>query len=398
MITKKVKNIAEELVNKYSSPLYVYDLDKIEEQFNILNKDFVYSKKKIHYAVKANFNIDILKKLKSLNCGIDAVSVGEVKLCLNLGFDAKDIIFTGNNISQHEIQNVFEKGILINFESLHTLNEFGKRHNGEKVAIRLNPDIGAGHHSHTITGGPDSKFGIDYKKTDDIRKVLKKHNLKLIGIHAHIGSGILDSDKFIEMTKIILKSAEKFFDFPLEFIDTGGGIGIPYKDKDKPINITETSKKISSLLDSFNDKLGKKIELKIEPGRFLVAEAGTLLTQVVNLKQNNHHYFVGINSGFNHLIRPAMYGSYHEILNLSNLDGEKKKYWVCGNICESGDIFGKDRMIAEASIGDVFAICDTGAYGYSMASFYNLQNRPMEIIVDNDKNFTSNSAEFINLI
>ncbi|MBF0196173.1 MAG: diaminopimelate decarboxylase [Planctomycetes bacterium] len=376
---------AQELVEKYGSPLYVYEESIIRKQYRELVDQFLYPKFRVHYAVKANYNPTILKILLEEGCGADTVSDQEVRLCLDLGFPPESIIFTGDNNTDEEMRYCLEKDVLINVGSLSQLERLGKLKEGARVSVRINPDVGAGHHSHCITGGPKTKFGIYHDKIEQIQAIVKQYNLKLVGIHSHIGTGIMDSEKFIEAMDVTTGVAKKIEG--LEFVDFGGGIGIPYRESQSPLNLKDFGAKVSEHFTKFCAEYGNDLELKIEPGRFLVCQAGTLIAQVNTLKETPAHQFAGCNTGFNHLMRPMAYGSYHKILNASRVEGEKKAIVLCGNICESGDVFTQgsdgieDREVSALEEGDLVAILDAGAYGMSMSMQYNMRSRPPEVLV-----------------
>ncbi len=379
----------EELVREYGSPLYVYDKKVIEERYKTLFNCIDYPQKRILYACKANTNLEILKVLASMDAGIDAVSPGEVMLALKAGIAPDSILFTGDNCTVEDIQYCMEQTVPVNIGSLMHLEIYGQMYPGTKVSVRINPDVGAGHHGHVITGGPHTKFGIYYDEIESINHILNKYNLTLFGVHSHIGSGVLNADKFMEAIDIVLSCAEKFQH--LEFIDFGGGIGVPYRKSETPINLKEFGEKLSAKFSDFCKKRGENIWLYLEPGRYIVAESGFLLAKVNNVKTTPAHKFIGVDTGFNHLIRPMAYGSYHHIINGSNMDGKTEPVVVAGNLCESGDVFTRvengieDREIAEVRYGDIIVICNAGAYGYSMASRYNSRFLPAEVLVENEK-------------
>jgi len=376
---------AESLAEKYGTPLYVYEEETIRRQFRELVDHFGYPKFKVHYAMKANYNPGIMKILLEEGCGVDTVSDYEVRFCLELGFPAENIIFTGDNTTDEEMAYCLEKNVLVNVGSLSQLKRLGQLRSGARVSVRINPDVGAGHHSHCITGGPHTKFGIYHDQLDQIKSIVEEFNLQLVGIHSHIGTGIFDSEKFKEAMDITLGVAKQVEG--LEFVDFGGGIGIPYRESQSPVDLKEFGHHVSEHFAAFCKEYGKELELKIEPGRFLVCEAGTLLARVNTLKETPAHQFVGCDTGFNHLIRPMAYGSYHKVRNASNMDGEKKPIVLCGNICESGDMFTQnddgieDRDVAEFQEGHIAAILDAGAYGMSMSMQYNMRSRPAEILI-----------------
>jgi diaminopimelate decarboxylase len=376
---------AEELCSEYGTPLYVYEEKIIRRQYRQLADNFTYPKFRVHYAVKANYNPTILKILLEEGCGVDTVSDFEVRLCLELGFAPENIIFTGDNTNDKEMRYVLEQNVLVNVGSLSQLERLGKIKRGSRVSVRINPDVGAGHHNHCITGGPHTKFGIYHNLLDEIKSIVAKYDLKLVGIHSHIGTGIFDASKFSEAMDITLGVARQVKG--LEFVDFGGGIGIPYRETQKAIDLVAFGKGVSEHFARFCKEYGSELELKIEPGRFLVCQASTLLAEVTTLKKTPAHQFVGCDTGFNHLIRPMAYGSYHRIVNASRVEGEKQAIVLAGNICESGDMFTQnedgpeDREVTRLQEGDIVAILDTGAYGMSMSMQYNMRQRPPEVLI-----------------
>jgi len=378
-------SVFERVAEKFGTPIFIYDEEKIRSQAGRLWMSFGrYQPVKILYAVKANSNPYLLKFLKGEGIWVDAVSPGEIALALKVGFSSKNILFTGNNITDEEMVFAMEREILLNIDSLSRLEKFGKKYRGAEVCVRINPDVGAGHHDHCITGGPKSKFGIWYSEVDKIKEIAGRYDLKIIGLHQHIGSQILDPDKFLMAMNVLLRVAKNFQG--LEFLDFGGGLGVPYKPEEKPLDLIELGKKFCERFSEFCRKYGKRLTLIIEPGRYLVAEAGYLLTRVNTIKKNpDGREFVGVDSGFNHLIRPAMYGSYHQIVNLSNPYGKKEKVDIVGNLCESGDKFAEQREINQVREGDLLVIKNAGAYGFCMASWYNSRPRPAEVLVRSDR-------------
>jgi diaminopimelate decarboxylase len=374
---------ADSLVEKFGSPLYVYEEKKIRAQCRNLYDSIDYHPKLLLYACKANENPSLMKIIKEEGFGIDAVSPGEVQLAKEkVKVDTGKILYTGNNTTDDEMKWLVKNGIMINMDSLSQLRRYGaldapgKEH---EIIVRINPDVGAGHHEHCITGGPDSKFGIYYDRTDEIKRIAGRYGLKIKGLHQHIGSGILDVDIFKKAMNVLFKTAKEFDD--LNWLDFGGGIGVPYSPDQKPIDIEKFGKEVSDMFSGFCKEYGKNLWLVLEPGRYLVAESGTLLTRVNTLKQTPAHTFAGTDSGFNHLIRHTLYKSYHGIMNADKSHGKKQNYAVAGNICESGDLFSHGRDISTILEGDVLAIFNAGAYGFSMSSNYNLRPRPAEVLI-----------------
>ncbi len=370
---------------KYGTPLYVYDGDLIIQKYKGLYELIDYPKLKVLYAMKANYNVGILKLLNKHNAFLDTVSPAEVFLALKLGFEKDKILFTSNNITDEEMHEVQSTGVLFNIGALSSLEKYGKNYPGSNVCIRFNPDVYAGENKYVQTAGSLTKFGIIMSDADKVISIAKKYNLKIIGLHEHTGSGIGTTDQVFESMNNLLSLAtiEKFPE--LEFIDFGGGLKVNYSPQEKEIDWKYFGKKVGELFRGFCKNYGKELYMYFEPGKYIVAESGYLIIEVNTLKNNRERLIVGTNSGFNHLIRPLLYGSYHHIENLSNPNGEKKVYDVCGNICESGDCFAEQRELPEIREGDLLVIKTAGAYCYSMGSIYNLRSMPTEILIYDDK-------------
>jgi len=369
------------VARKFGTPMYLYDGKTIKRQCKKLKESL--KGVDLYYACKANTNKEIVKLIYKQGFGIETVSPGEIAIARKAGVPISKITFTCGSIGENEIISVAKQGIRMHLDSLHQVEIFGKNFPDREISVRLNLNIGAGHHSHVITGGPDSKFGIEMEQIEDLKSLTKKYNLKIIGLHQHIGSNILEVKTLLQSIKILLKNALLFPD--LKHLDFGGGFGVPYKTEEKKLDIKKFGQEFQKITSSFTEKYNKKIKMSFEPGRYVIAEAGYLLMEVNDIKRNKTKTFVGVNSGLNHFIRPALYGSYHEIINVSNPNGKKEKVTIAGNICESGDVFAKDRMIAKIKIGDILAIKNTGAYGYSMSSNYNSRLKPKEFLVLRNK-------------
>ncbi len=387
---------AELIMQEYGSPLYVYEETVLRSCFRNLISGFPEGLIGVHYSMKANSNQSILKILCEEGSSIDAVSEYEVRLALESGFEPWQIIFTGNNNNLEEIEYCFEQNVLINLGSLALLELFGKKHSGTTISVRINPGLGAGHHTHCITGGPDSKFGIYHDQIDSVLDLAKKYSLKINGVHSHIGTGIFEAEPMLEAMKMTLDVAEKFPD--LEFVDFGGGFGIPYRPDQSALDMKDLSLKMSNIFREFIKKYGRNLEMKIEPGKLLVGPAGILLTTVTNISETPKYRFVGVDSGFNHLLRPTIYGAYHKIINASCVSGDEEDIVVVGNICESGDILSRSgeeikRLLPPTKIGDRIAFLDVGAYGMSMSSQYNSRPRPAEIMIKKGQSRLIRSAE-----
>ena len=368
------------LAKKYGTPLYVYDEAVIRRQCQKLRTAFPNAA--IHYAVKANSNPALLRIIESEKFHVECVSLGELALVQSVGFPKERISFTCSNLTEGELLAASKTGARIHLDSLEQVRIWGERRLGKEISVRLNQGIGAGHHSHVITGGPDSKFGISLADVPTLLKLSKKYGLTVTGLQQHIGSNVLTPAMFLKAMKTLFATALVFPE--LSHLDFGGGFGIAYRPQQSALDLPAVSKGFSKLCADFEKKRGKKFEYSFEPGRYLVAEAGTLLVTVVDRKATSKHAFVGVNSGFNQLIRPAMYGSYHPIQNVSR-SGKTELVTVAGNVCESGDVFATHRAIATPKIGDVLAIECAGAYGFSMASYYNLHAPPREVLVSGGK-------------
>jgi diaminopimelate decarboxylase len=377
---------AASLIDEFGSPLYVYEEDMLRLRAKELLGAISYPNMEIKYACKANTNIEIMRIFREEGLSVDAVSPGEIHAALKAGYIASQILYTMNNGTREEIEYGVNSGVMINVDSLSQLRFLGEKHPGSRICVRINPNIGAGHHDHCITGGPESKFDITYTKVDRIQEIAGQFDLSIQGVHQHIGSGILQPEKFIEAMVVLLQTAKSFDD--LEFVDFGGGIGVPYREDEQRIDVKVLGDAISKEFGQFCHDYGKKLKLIVEPGRYLVAESGFLLATVTSVKEGERHRFVGINTGFNHLVRPAMYGSFHPILNAVNTDGKRLPQTIAGNLCESGDTFTRneegivDRELPIFKEEDIVAICNAGAYGFSMSSLYNTRPRPAEVLVD----------------
>ena len=379
----KKGSLLEGLCAQFGTPLYVYDGDIIARQYKKLTSSFSSVSLKIKYALKANSNQGILKLMKKLGSGLDAVSIEEVQLGLLAGFSPEEILFTPNGVAFDELKKAVEIGVKINIDNISVLEHFGHDY-GDKVpcCIRLNPHIMAGGNTHIQTGHIDSKFGISIYQLRHVERIIKNYNIRINGLHIHTGSEILDSSVFLRVADLMFETAQSFPE--LEFIDFGSGFKVAYKDGDAVTDIEELGKELSQRFNDFCKSYGKKLELWFEPGKFLVSECGFLLVKVNVIKQTLSTVFAGVDSGQNHLIRPMFYDSHHHIANLSNPNDKPRIYSVVGYICET-DTLGWDRKISEIREGDILAICNAGAYGFSMSNNYNSRMRPPEVLIYKDK-------------
>ncbi len=372
-------NIAE----KFGTPLYVYDAEKIKHQYLRLTTAFNNTNSAFFYACKALTNINILKYIKELGANIDCSSINEVKLAMHAGFAAERILYTSNGIAFSEIEEAQKLGVIINIDSLSNLEKFGKKFgHGYPVGIRLRPNIMAGGHLKISTGHEKSKFGIPIDHINEIIALVDKHNIHINDLHIHTGSEIEDVDVFVKGIEVLFDIIPHFKE--LEVIDLGGGFKVPYKKGDSETDISLLAENVKELFARHPNPGGRPLKVWFEPGKFLVSEAGYFITKVNVIKETKAATFVSVDSGFNHLIRPMFYDAYHRIENVSNPQGEEKIYAVVGNICET-DTFAWDRTLNEVREGDYLVFYNAGAYGFQMASNYNSRFRPAEVLVENGK-------------
>lgn len=371
--------VLTELANEYGTPLYVYDGDQIKRQYKRLSSAFQGIETRFLYACKALNNINIMRLLLKEGAGLDAVSINEVELGLLAGFEPNDILFTPNCVSMQEYERAVELGVRINIDNISILEQFGDRYgNSVPVCVRLNPHIMAGGNVNISTGHIDSKFGISIHQLRHLTRVVKSHNIKINGLHMHTGSDILDAEVFLRGAELLFEAAEHFPD--LEYLDFGSGFKVAYKEGDVTTDIEALGAAISQRFAQFCKDYGRQLTLMFEPGKFLVSEAGVLLVKVSVVKQTTATVFAGVDSGQNHLIRPMFYNAHHDIVNVSNPEGTTRIYTIVGNICET-DTFGYDRKLSEVREGDILAIKNAGAYGFTMSNNYNARFRPAEVLL-----------------
>lgn len=374
---------AASLAERYGTPLYVYEEARIRAAFDTLARAFAVDDLRIHFAAKANSNPWILRILRQAGAWADVVSPGEILLARRAGFPAERLLYNGNSASDAELRTAVEQGVRINVESRSQLRRLAELAPGSAISIRFNIDVGGGHHSHVITGGPESKFGIDWEQAEQAQADAAGR-LRVAGVHCHIGSGVLQAERFVQAVTNLLTVARRFPD--LEQVNFGGGIGIPYRDDQPELAVDRLGALLTAEYERFCAEYGGRPALCLEPGRFLVARAGTLLCRVTAVNQARKYLFAGTDSGFNHLIRPAMYGAYHHIEAVAPRSGALRDTVLTGNICESGDVFTRGeegiepRSLPPLQEGDLVAIRDTGAYGFAMASRYNSFPLPAEVL------------------
>lgn len=371
----------QQIAEQFPLPAYVYDSEKIIAQYNRLQQAFSKIEHlRINYAVKALSHTAIIKLFKKLGAGLDTVSIQEVQLGLYAGMQPEQIIFTPNGVSLAEIEQAAALGVQINIDNLSILEQFGAKHPQHPVCIRINPHVMAGGNTNISVGHIDSKFGISIHQLPHVLRIVQNTGMYINGVHMHTGSDILDIEVFLYAAEILFDTAKHFPN--LDFLDFGSGFKVPYKKGDIETDIEELGRKLSKRFLQFQKEYGKPLTLAFEPGKFLVSEAGTFLTRVNVVKQTTSTVFASVDSGFNHLIRPMLYGSQHHIRNVSNPKGKERFYTVVGYICET-DTFATNRRISEIHEGDVLAFHNAGAYCYSMASNYNSRYKPAEILVYN---------------
>ena len=379
-----IQNVrVDELAQTFGTPLYVYDGEKILEQVAALKKAFAPAKLKIKYAVKALTNLAVLKLIRQAGAGADVVSIFEAQLAIRAGFTPDEINYTPNGVAFSEIEEAVKLGLSINVDNLPTLVWFGKTFgNGYSCGLRLNPHIMAGGNLKISTGHKHSKFGISIEQLPEILSTVKKYNINVQNLHIHTGSEITDVDVYLKMADVLFEAANQFA--TLKAIDFGGGFKVKYKEGDKVTDIDKLGRELSKRFNDYCAQTNRDLELWLEPGKFLVSEAGYLIARANVIKDTPSITFVSVDTGLNHLIRPMMYDAYHEIINGSNTRGEKRMYHVVGNICET-DTLGAEREIHTVQVGDFMVLKNAGAYGFSMASNYNSRPRPAEVLIKNGK-------------
>jgi diaminopimelate decarboxylase len=368
-----------ELAEKFGTPLYVYHAEKIKEQYQTLEKAFADTHARFFYACKALTNINVLKYVESLGAGLDCVSINEVRLGLKAGFTADRILFTPNCVDFAEIEEGKELGVNLNIDNISILEQFGNKFGGSyPICIRFNPHIMGGGHYKMSTGHIDSKFGISVHQMRHIERIIKTTGLHVTGIHMHTGSDIKDVNVFLAGLEVMFEVAEHFPD--LKFVDLGSGFKVPYHEDDVRTDVYDLGAKVGDAFVKYTKEKGRKLEVWFEPGKFLVSEAGYFITKCNVIKQTTATVFVGVNSGFNHLIRPMMYEAYHMIENISNPFGNPRIYTVVGNICET-DTFAWDRKLNEVREHHYLVFYNAGAYGFEMSSNFNSRLKPAEVLV-----------------
>lgn len=374
---EQLKSIAAE----YGSPVYIYNADKIGAQYQKLTKAFSGVDARFFYACKSLTNPNILRYVQGIGASLDCVSINEVKMGLMAGFTPENILFTPNCVDFSEIEEGKNLGVNINIDNISILEQFGNRFGGSyPVCIRLNPHIMAGGNFKISTGHIDSKFGISIHQVRHIERVVKTTGLKVTGLHMHTGSEIKDIQVFLRGLEVMFEMARGFMD-DLEFIDLGSGFKVPYNEQDYETDVDSLGRQVAAAFEAFKKETGKHLQVWFEPGKYLVSESGFFVVKANVIKTTTATVFAGVNSGFNHLIRPMFYESYHHIKNISNPNGAERIYTVVGNICET-DTFAWDRKLNEVREGDLLVFFNAGAYGFEMSSNFNSRFRPAEVMVE----------------
>lgn len=375
------------LVREFGSPLYVYNEAILRRRCREMRDLVDVERFVVSYSSKANSNIHLLGIIRGEGLRADAMSPGEIFVLLEAGFSPDEILYISNNVSAEEMLFAVERGVTVSVDSLSQLDRFGEAAPGRKVAVRFNPGLGAGHHEKVITGGMSTKFGVAVDEVGEVQGLAAKRGLGICGLNQHIGSFFLEPGKYLEAAQRLLGVAERFE--ALEFIDFGGGFGIPYRkyESERGLNLREFGRRLGGLMRAWADRTGWKGAFQIEPGRYIAAECGILLGTVHAVKRLYGTRYVGTDLGFNVMSRPVIYDAFHDI-EIYRESGEtssrEEVVSIAGNICETGDIMAQDRLLPETRVGDIIGILDAGAYGYSMCSNYNQRLRPAEVLVRED--------------
>ena len=376
-------DVLKEAADRFGTPLYVHFESTVRARCQALKTALDGLPTRLLYALKANATPALLRIIADEGFGFDAVSPGELALLRALGVDLSRVLYTTTSASNDELEIAARSGALLNIDDVERIDTFGTRYPGADVCIRFNTGVGAGHHRHVVTGGKEAKFGVPMDQAEAVAEAAARHRLRVVGIHQHAGSGVSEPEMLWPAVETLLETAALFPD--LQFVNAGGGLSIPYRPDETPMDTTRLRSGVAQpALDALAAAGREGISIWFEPGRYLVAESGVLITRVHTLKTTADRTFAGTDSGFNQLLRPTLYDAYHALANLSNPDGELRTYDVVGNVCESGDLFARQREVQELRRGDLLAVLDTGAYGVAMASTYNLRPLPAEVLVRED--------------
>lgn len=370
-------NSASRIASYYGTPVYVYDEDTIYLRSREVKAFTDSIGGEAFYSVKANFNPHIISTMLSLGFGLETVSPGELYLASKMNIEPSKVMFTGSSVSIRDLEAASRFGAKINIDSLSAAKKLCKLGYNDPVGIRVNPMFGVGHHEYTVTGGIRSKFGVPLNHLNEIYVELESCGIRIERLHGHIGSGISSTEPYLKLFSILVNAARK--KNSIEEIDIGGGFAIPYREEKERF----PWKKFREELKEKIDELGAdNYKIIIEPGRYLVGEAGLLLAEVTEVRELDGTWIVGTDTGMNHLIRPPLYNSYHKVsLTEDTCRNDLIKADIVGNICESSDYIARDIVLPRPKEGEIIAIMNAGAYGFSMSSNYNLRERPPEIYV-----------------
>ncbi len=367
------------LAARHGTPLYVYDLATIDARVEALRLQLPLDPGRLLYACKANAHPAILKRLSVRGVGVEAASPGEALRAMECGHAPRDVLVSATNARAEDLAALASRGCRLALGSLSDVRRVGALSRGTSVLLRINPGVGEGHHRHVVTGGAQSKFGIPLEHLDRALAGCAEAGLPVLGLHAHMGSGILDPAPLLASADALLATARNL---PrVDVLDFGGGFGIPYRDGEAEFDLATYGAAMARKIEAFSTASGARPEAWFEPGRFVAGPAGCLLARVMCRKESHGHVFVGLDTGMNHFLRPALYGAYHRIVNLSAPDAPIEWVEIVGNVCESTDVFASARAIPRAEEGHILVILDAGAYGFSMASAYNLWPLPQEVVL-----------------
>lgn len=391
---------AVEIANKYGTPVYVTDEQIVRKNYRkIYNAFSKHMETEVHYACKANTNLAILNILRQEGSYIDAVSIGEVLTCIKAGFSPDQIMYTGVSVSNNELQSLISTECKINIDSESELERLakilGNDIEGFPISFRITPEVILGHNAKVMTEGRGSKFGIPLERVIPVYSKAKKLGFDVKGIHAHIDSESHSIEPFLDVVEVLVKLTNKIKEeigIDLEFINFGGGFGVPYKLQEEECDVESIATEVTDMILENTDV--KKICL--EPGRYIVCDSTILLAKCTDVKDTGTKKYVGIDAGFNTLIRPAFYDSYHHVAIVNKFNKAcTTKYDVIGPICETGDCIAHDRILPDPHEGDIVAIYCAGAYGFSMSSNYNSRPLCKEVLVNNGRSELIRESETI---
>ena len=376
-----------DIADRFGTPFYVYDAAVIRAQIARVKGAFEALPFQPFYAMKANGALAILRLVRQAGFGCDCVSPGEIFIARRAGFTPEQIWFTCSNVSDDDLRAVGDARIVINVNSMSEIDRILAIDLPNPIAMRVNPDVGAGHHADVVTAGGGVKFGIDLAEVASARMVVEDSGRRVVGLHAHIGSGVDQLAPLLESARRLLEISGELAN--LRFINFGGGLSIPYRPGEREFPIAAYGEELTRLADGALRPRG--LTAILEPGRYVVAQSGTLVARVTAKRISGGFTWIGCDTGFNHLVRPSKYGAYHHIVNASRQSEATEEVVVAGNLCESGDVFTRNangevetRTIDVTKPGDLIAFRDAGAYGFSMASHYNARLLPPEVLVDGD--------------